>query len=135
MLVEFFKRLATAKWLPWLGMLPLIAAPLIVIYGGETWRGLGVFLFIASAFLGVAIGTLLVRLLGTSILKNQGGLRRRMSAALSCFGFLFLPPLVGSWTNSYMNTEIEMHSLNAHFVWACVGAGSFFCISPSVDEK
>mgnify|MGYP001791698286 CR=1 FL=1 len=59
---------------------------------------------------------------------------KRVTGAFTAFDFLFAPVLIGSFTNANLGTEIEMHSLSAHFLWACFGAAIFFTITPE-DSK
>lgn len=126
MLTEFFKKLEKSKWLPWVVTAPLILIPLALMFGGELSRGVGLFTFFASMWVGIILGSKLALLVSTRIFKASEDLAERLDAAFGAFGFLFLPVLVGLLTNANLGTEIAMHSLSAHFLWACVGAGIFF---------
>jgi hypothetical protein len=135
MLIEFFKKLEKSKWLQWVGTAPFILIPIAVMFGGEVSRGAGILAFFASMWVGIALGGKFAHFVATHLLKTSEDIGKRITAGGCAFGFLFLPVLVGSFTNSNLGTSIEMHSLGAHFLWACVGAGIFFCVSPSADEK
>lgn len=134
-MIDFFKKLEKSKWLPWVGTAPFILIPIAIMFGGEIPRGTGILAFFASMWVGIALGGKSARIFATRLLKTSEDIGKRMTAGGSAFGFLFLPVLVGSFTNSNLGTSIEMHSLSAHFLWACVGAGIFFCVNPSADEK
>ena len=124
-----------SKCLTWIGTVPLIIIPLIMMLDGELWRGLGVLAFFSSMIAGVALGAAVAGLLNAHLLKGSDKLVERLRAGFSAFGFLFLPPLVGSWTNAYLNTGIEMTSLGAHFMWASIAGSIFFCISPVSSDN
>ena len=85
--------------------------------------------FFASMWVGIILGGKFGDMVSTHLLKTSKNINERMTAGGGAFGFLVLPVLVGSFTNATLGTSIEMHSLGAHFLWACVGAGIFFCIS------
>ncbi len=91
-------------------------------------------MFFASVWLGVFLGGKSAQVVCTHLLKTTEGFTQRLSIAFGAFGFLFLPVLVGLFTNANMGTDIGMHSLGAHFLWACVGAGFFFYISSENTE-
>ena len=131
MLVEFFKKLEKSKWLPWVGMLPFVILPLLVVIDGEAARGVGMFAFLASTFLAGFLGGKLGAFIAERILEASENLTSRIAAAFSAFGFLFLPVLVGTYTNANLGTNIDMNSIGAHFLWACCGAALFFSVSPS----
>ena len=131
MLMNFFKKLEESKWLPWVGILPFVILPFLVVLDGETARGIGIFAFFASAFVGILWCGNLGGFIAERVLKASENLTSRIAAAFSAFGFLFLPVLVGTYTNANMGTDIDMHSIGAHFLWACCGAALFFSVSPS----
>ena len=134
MLIKFFKRLEKSTWLPWLGMATFILLPIAVMFGGEVSRGAGILAFFASAWVGIILGGRLAHIVSTRFLKSSEDVGKRMVAGGCAFGFLFLPVLVGLFTNANLGTSIEMHSFGAHFLWACVGAGIFFCVGPEKPE-
>ena len=131
MLMNFFKKLEESKWLPWVGMSPFVILPLLVVLDGEAARGIGIFVFLASAFAAVFFFGKLGVWIAKRLLKASENVTNRVAAAFSAFGFLFLPVLVGTYTNANMGTDIDMHSIGAHFLWACCGAALFFSVSPS----
>ena len=133
MLIEFFKRLKKSKWLPWVGMSPFIIFPLVIMLDGEMGRGVGILAFFGSAFVGIALGGFCGKFLNKRVLMRSAEFGERLGAGLACFGFLFLPALIGSWTNTYLDTDIDMHTLGAHFLWACVGGWLFFVVKPSAE--
>lgn len=129
MLIEFFRKLEKSKWLLWGGSAPLIIFPIAIMFDGEVTRGAGILAFLASFWVGIAIGGKLAHIVATHLLKTSEDIGKRITAGGCAFGFLFLTVLVGSFANSYLGTSIEIQSLGAHFLWACVGAGIFFCLS------
>lgn len=130
MLIKFFEKLKKSKWLPWVGTAPIILIPIAIIFGGEVSRGAGILAFFASMWVGIILGGKFAHIVSTHLLKTSEDINKRMTAGGCTFGFLFLPALVGSLTNANLGTRIEVHSLGAHFLWACVGAGIFFYLSP-----
>ena len=134
MLIEFFKNMEKSKWLPWVGTAPFILIPFVIMFDGEVARGVGILAFFASMWGGIILGGKFARIISTCVFKVSDDVAKRLTAAFCAFGFLFIPVLVGSFTNANLGTDIEMHSLNAHFLWACVGAGIFFCVKPE-DPK
>lgn len=131
MSMNFFKKLEETKWLPWVGMLPFIILPLLVVLDGEPARGVGIFAVFASAFVAVLLCGKLGAFTAERALKASENLTSRIAVAFSAFGFMFLPVHVGTYTNANMGTDIDMHSIGAHFLWACCGAVLFFSVSPS----
>lgn len=131
MLVELFKKLENSKWLRWVGTAPFIIFPLFIMINGEMWRGIGILAFFASVLLGIVLGNKIAWIFTTHVKAASEAFRKRLSTALSAFGFLFLPPVVGNWSNTYLGTEIEMHSLGVHFVWACAVGVIAFYVKPS----
>ncbi len=123
-------KLEKSKLLPWVGTSPFILIPIAIIFGGEVSRGAGILAFFASIWVGTILGGKFAHIVSTHLLKTSEGINKRMTAGGCAFGFLFLPAIVGSFTNANLGTSIEMHSLGTHFLWACVGAGIFFCVSP-----
>ncbi|MEP3429455.1 MAG: hypothetical protein ABJN98_12290 [Roseibium sp.] len=130
MLLKFFKKLEELKWLPWVGTAPFILIPIAIIFGGKVSRGVGFLAFFASLWVGIILGGMFAHIVSIHLLKTSEDIDKRMTAGGCAFGFLFLPVLVGSFTNANLGTSIEMYSLGAHFLWACVGAGIFFCVCP-----
>ncbi|MEX0306317.1 MAG: hypothetical protein AB3N12_02920 [Ruegeria sp.] len=130
MLIKFFKKMEQSKWLPWAGTAPFILIPVAIIIGGEVSRGAGILAFFASMWVGIILGGKFSHIVSTHLLKTSDDTSKRMTAGGCAFGFLFLPVLVGSFANANLGTSIEIHSLGAHFLWACVGAGIFFFVSP-----
>jgi hypothetical protein len=128
MITNFFKRIGKSKILPWLGMTPFLIFPAVSLKNGEVWQALAGIAFFGSAFASIAIGPVLGRVLNKHVLKRSSELEERLSAGLVAFSFLFIPALVGSWSNAHLDTSIEMYSLGLHFVWACVGGIVFFSI-------
>jgi hypothetical protein len=135
MLTEFFKKLGKSKWLPWLSISPFIFVPLAIIFGGEVSRGIGFLAFFASMWAGVFLGGKFALVASKYLLKTSVDVSKRLSAAFSAFGFLFLPVLVGLFTNAYMGTDIGIQSIGTHFLSACFGAAVFFSISPENTES
>jgi len=135
MLIKFFEKLEKSRWLPWVGTAPFLIIPIAIMYGGEVSRGAGILAFFVSMWVGVILGGKFAQIVAAHLLKTSEDVGKRMTAGGGAFGFLFLPVLIGLFTNSNLGTSIKMHSLGAHFLWACVGAGIFFCLSPSTDEK
>jgi hypothetical protein len=134
MMKDCFKTLRASKWLPWVGTAPFIISSLIVMFNGEVLRGLGILAIFGSMIPGIASGPFVVRILSTHLSRIPQSLEKRLSAALSAFGFLFLPALIGFWSDALLNTGIEMYPLGDHFLWACVGAGIGFCVG-HLEEK
>ena len=130
MLIKLFKKLEKSTWLPWVGTAPFIVIPIAIVFGGEVSRGTGILAFFASMWLGIILGGKFAHIVSTHLLKTSKNIDKRMTAGGCAFGFLFLPVLVGSFANANLGTSIQMYSLGAHFLWACVGAGVFFCVSP-----
>lgn len=120
MQIDFFKNLKNSKWLPWVGVSLFILMPLVVMFHGEMWQWLGISAFFGSMWVGISSGGYIARFITSHFLATSEETRKRLSIAFSAFGFLFLPAVVGSWANTYLNTNIDMHSLGAHFLWACV---------------
>lgn len=135
MLLEFFKKLEKSKWLPWVGTSPFLLVPIVIMFGGEVARGVGILAFFASMWGGIIMGDKLALIVSTHLLKTSQDIGKRLRAAFCAFGFVFLPVLVGSFTNANLGTEIELHSTGAHFLWACIAAGVFFCVSPDHSEN
>ena len=113
---------------------PFIIFPLLIVVDGEAARGIGIFAFFASAFVAVFRCRKLGVLVAQRLLKASENLTRRILAAFDAFGFLFLPVLVGTFTNANMGTDIDMHSIGAQVLWACCGAALFFCVSPFATQ-
>ncbi len=134
MLIKFFEKLEKSKWLPWVGTAPFILIPIAVIFDGEVSRGAGILALFASFWVGIILGGKFAHIVSTHLLKTSEDIDKRMTAGGNAFGFLFLPVLVGSSTNAYLGTSIDMHSLGAHFLWACIGAVIFFCVSAENPE-
>lgn len=134
MLIEFLKRLEKSKWLPWVVTAPFILIPIVIMFDGEVTRGVGILAFFASMWGGMILGGKFAQFISTRVFKVSDDVAKRLTAAFCAFGFLFIPVLVGSFTNANLGTDIEMYSLSAHFLWACVGAGIFFCVTPK-DPK
>ncbi|MBL4769017.1 MAG: hypothetical protein JKY94_15120 [Rhodobacteraceae bacterium] len=135
--IEFFSRLKNSKWVQWVGAAPFLIFLLPVVFDGEMLRGLGILAFFGSMLVGIILGAFSARILNTHFLKCSEDFGKRISAAFSGFGFLFLPSVVGNWTNAYLSTDtdIGMHSLGVDFMWACVVGGIFFCVGPSESKK
>ena len=134
MLIEFFKKLEKLKWLPWVGTAPFILIPIVIMFNGEVARGVGFLAVFASSFGGIILGGKIAQIISTRVFNVSDDVAKRLTAAFCAFGFLFIPVLVGSFTNANLGTDIEMYSLSAHFLWACVVAGIFFCVTPE-DPK
>jgi hypothetical protein len=134
MLIKFFRKLGTSRWLPWVGTAPFLLMPVAIMFGGEVSKGLGYLAVFASIWVGITLGAKVAQIVSTRIFKVSEDVAERLTAAFCAFGFLFVPVLVGSFTNANLGTEIGMHSLRAHFIWACVGAGIVFWVIPE-DPK
>jgi len=126
-----FRSLKNSSWWASLGLRSLGVVWLFPLLGGDVWFGLGITAFFASMFAGIGIGGFVGRNLKLPFPNLTDDCLERLAAGGSIFGFLFLPPLVGSWTNAYLGTDIEMHSLGAHFLWACICAGLGYYFGPS----
>lgn len=134
MMIELLRRIGRAKWLPWVGMSPFFLIPLYMMLAGKPWPGLGILAFLSSMYGGILFGGFLGRALNRYVLRRSADFGQRLAAGLSGFGFLFLPPIVGFWSNHHLGTDIEMASLWLHFLWACVGGAAFFCAKPPEPE-
>lgn len=88
------------------------------------------FAFFVSAWVGISLGARCVHILSGRFIKPSEDIKKRMSASGSAFGFLFLPVLVGLYTNANLGTNIELYSLGVHFLWACIGACIVFYLRP-----
>ena len=129
------KKSKILKWLPWLGAIPIFLIPVLGAYNGEAAKGIGVFLSIAGLYVGAAIGVYLGRVLNERFLKQPQEFGERLGHGLAAFGFLFVPALIASWSNTYLETVIGVGSMGIHFLWACVGGTIFFFVrSPKTDE-
>ncbi|WP_299722199.1 hypothetical protein [uncultured Tateyamaria sp.] len=135
MLIEFFKKLGKSKWLHWVGTAPFILIPIVIFFGGDVSRGVGILAVLASMWIGVILGGKFALIISTFLLKSSEDIGKRLEVAFCAFGFLFLPVLVGTFTNANLGTDIEMSSMAAHFLGACIGAGIFFCISPEDSDN
>lgn len=91
--------------------------------------------FFASLWVGLILGGKVALVISSSFLKSFEDIGKRLTSALSIFGFLFLPALVGSFTNAKLSTSIELHPIGVHFLWACFAAGIAFFVSPEHFEK
>ena len=98
---------------------------------GEPLQGLGYLAFFVSVWLGIFLGNKFADVLSSRYLGTSEDVGKRFSVAFSVFGFLFLPVLVGKFTNVNMDTDIGMASVGAHFFWACIGAAIIFCVEPA----
>jgi len=134
-MIELFRKLGKSKWTPWIGTAPFIVAVLSVMLEGRSSRVLGILAFFISIFAGIALGVAAAHFLDTHVLRMSDSSAKRLSSAFSCFGFLFLPALVGSWTNVFLDTGIEMHSLSAHFIWACIAGTIAFWAAPAKPKN
>lgn len=132
---EFFKMLKKSKWLSWFSLAPFIITPIVVVFNGEMLQGVGILAFFGSMWLGVVLGGTIARVITARFLTASESFGEGLTAAFCAFGFLFVPALVGSWTNTYLNTDIKMYSLAAHFLWACLGGGIFFVASYTNSGK
>jgi len=135
MFIEFCKKLEQSKLLPWVGVVFFIIGPLVIMYNGATFQVVGILLFFGSAFAGVAMGRTIGNFLGKKIFIRSSQLAERLGRGCACFLFLFLPPLVATWTNSFLHTDTEMYSLGVYFLWACFGGVMFFCLKSSESEE
>ena len=135
MIVKVFENLEKSKWLPWVGIAPCIIIPISIMYYGEMWRGLGLLLFLASLWVGVTSGGYLAHLIVARILCASPDTVKRFSGAGSVFGFLFLPPAVGHWTNTHLETDIGLYPLGDHFLWVCIASGAAYFITPPDSEN
>lgn len=133
--MNFFKRLGANPWLPWLGALPFVAVPVLIVIDGDGWRGLGLIAVFGSLYVGISVGRSVGASLNRHLLKKPVDFENRLGAAFSCFGFLFLPPVVASLTNMHLGTGIGMHSLSGYFVWACMGACFFFAVGLDDSDR
>jgi hypothetical protein len=97
-------------------------------------RGLGILAFLSSMYVGIALGSFVGHVLAREVFKLSPDYGQRFKAALSAFGFLFLPPLVATWTNVRFDTGIEIAPIWHHFIWACIGGMIFFLSKPSASE-
>ena len=109
MLIEFFKKLETSKWLPWFGTAPFVLFPILIMFDGQVARGVGLFAFFASARVGIILGGKFAQINSTRVFKISNDLANRFTAASCAFGFLLIPILVGSFTNANLGTNIELY--------------------------
>ena len=128
MLVEFFEKLKKPKWLPSFGMTPFMLIPVVIMFRGEVSEGVGLFAFFASIWSGIFLSPRIAKFVSTHIFRVPDKVTKRLTPVLSAFGFLFIPPLVASFTNANLGTEFEMQSLSTYFFWACFGAVVIFVI-------
>jgi hypothetical protein len=135
MLIEFLKRMAKSNRLSWVGLAPFILIPTGIMFGGEVSRGVVIFAFLASMWVGVLLGGKFALIVSTHLLRASEDIAKRLTAAGCAFGFLFLPALVGLFANANLGTDIELPSVGVHFLGACVGAGIFFCVSPEQSNN
>jgi hypothetical protein len=129
-MAEGLQKIRLIKWLPWVAAAPLLAILLSLMPGWKLWTGLGLLAFVSSMYLGILLGGVLGRLINLYVLRRPPDLGERLASALSGFGFLFVPPLIGTGANAYLGTEITVESLWLHFLWACVGGLIIFWTKP-----
>jgi hypothetical protein len=127
MWIELLWKIRRAKWLPWVGMSPFLFIPLYAVFTGRTWPGLGLLAFFSSFYGGILLGRFLGSVLSNYVFRRSQDFGQRLAGGLSGFGFLFLPTVVGLWSNSHLGTDIGLAPLWQHFLWACVGGAIFFC--------
>ena len=111
------------KWIGWLGASAIVLVALLMVPGATTTQAIDFLLLFGSLYAGSALGRYIARIVTAKILRTSSEIGKRMSAAFSTFGFLFLPTFVITWSNANLGTEIKLMSPAAHFLWACVGAG------------
>ena len=119
-------------WLVWIAI--LAAVSVYIMLNDQPSRGIGLLVFLSSLYVGILLGSLVGHFLGLA-LRLPAPVCARLSASLSAFGFLFLPSLVGTWTNAHLNTGIEIPSLVLVFLWACIGGGVFFSRQGARSQK
>lgn len=96
---------------------------------------MGILALFCSAWAGLFLGSYVARFITTRLLTTSENFGKRLAAAFSAFGFVYLPHVVGSWTNTFLNTNMDMGSSGEHFSLACLGAVIFFCVSPAKSEN
>lgn len=134
MLIEFFKKVGSSKWLPWIGLTPILIFLVCAIIVGEGLLGIAGVAFLASMPLGVAVGGFAAHRLSRKLFPRKPEIEQRLTQSLSALGFLSLPSFVGWAANSYLDAGIDMYSLKTHLFWACVVSGGFFLIKLSSSK-
>jgi hypothetical protein len=133
-LINLFKSLPQAKSLRWVGYTAALLFLAVVFWHAGASTAPDLIILIASLYLGTSIGAKLANLVSAHLFKVPKDTQKRLVASGSVFGFLFAPALAGSCTNAILGTNIVLHTLSAHFLWACLGAGLFYCIKPDKSE-
>ena len=133
MLIELLRKLGKSKWPPLIGLAMFLFFTLYLIIG-QKWQGLGFLIFLGSFYLGAWLGGKFGQILNDRMLKQPVEIGQSLIAGFSGFGFLFLPPVIGLWANTYVNFQISVQPLGVHLFWACVG-GTILFIAKSLSSK
>ena len=138
MLIAWVKRIENSKYTRWLAGVAFLLLILTVILDGQLWITIESLLLILGLFVGsgagIVLGGALARIISRQLLNQSAGFDKRLASTFSLFGFLFLPPLFGSLANTYLNTNLEMLSLGAHFLWAFLAGCLYFVIGDSASK-
>ncbi|WP_299728988.1 hypothetical protein [uncultured Tateyamaria sp.] len=139
MLIAWLEKIESSKYTRVLVLVAFVLLIVMVLLKGSLGNTLAalvlVVVWFGSACAGIVMGGMLARLLNTQVLKKPAKFAKRLAASFSCFGFLFLPALVGFAANLTLNADIAMYALGTHFLWAIVGGGLFFAIGGSVSTN
>ncbi|WP_058243719.1 hypothetical protein [Thalassovita autumnalis] len=133
-MINLFKSQPRAKLLRWLGYTVGLLFLAAVFWHAGASSALDLIILIASLYLGTSIGAKLAYFVSAHLLKVPKDTQQRLVTSGSVFGFLFAPALAGSCANAILGTNIVLHTLSAHFLWACLGAGLFYYIKPDKSE-
>jgi len=132
MIIDLLKRLKRSGWLDWIVFAAMLAIfsipPLALLFIGENLRGLGLFAFVFSVFLGPLIGVKFAQILTTTLFNDSSDIGQRLSDTLGFLGFALLPFLVAVWTNSKLGTMIGIVSTPAHLFFVGIVAVVIFCL-------
>lgn len=137
--LDLVRKIGRIPWRPWMGWLgiPLLAAiagwwleiDFLFRAGATPLALLGVFGL--SLYTGYRTGLFINK----HLLKRSEDFGNRLAVACGGFFFLFLPRLGAFLANTYLDTDFELHSLQVHFLWACLGGAVFFFVYPWAKEK
>lgn len=134
MIKRFFKKYVSLIWLPWLFVAPILFFALVPFSDGNISKSFGMLAFFVSIFFGIALGPAFSEFLNKHLHFEGTDIKKRLSSAISVFGFLGLPPAVGAWSNKNLGTEIGLEPLALHFHGAFLGALLSFSISPKDSD-
>ena len=139
MFKRFFSILVSHKnaiWLEvssWIGWALFLTA-ILYYFSGNAEKAVGFTLLLSSPFAGIILGKHMALIITAYILKASDRFRDKFSAALQTFGFIAFPAVVGNWTNSHLQTDIEMDRVEIFFIGAFICAVISFNINPDRSE-